>query len=209
MADARDSMGWLARTIFIATVFAIMLVGGLLNDVLRAEGQAPVWPREAVRAGTDGIDFVPTETCAGCHADQLAAWQTSHHFHAMERATDETVLGDFSGEIFTRSDGAATRFHRRDGGYFIHTTGPDGAAADFEVLYTFGIEPLQQYLVALPGGRLQAFTIAWDPAAGRWFDLYPAARSEPDDPLHWSGPVNNWNARCAECHSTDLRTNYD
>ena len=44
----------------------------------------------------------------------------------------------------------------------VDPDGPDGKLADFDVKYTFGVEPLQQYLVELAGGRLQALSIAWD-----------------------------------------------
>jgi predicted CXXCH cytochrome family protein len=90
----------------------------------------------------------------------------------------------------------------------------DPAVADFNFRYTFGISPLQQYLVPLPGGRLQAFGIAWDsrPAENggqHWFDLYPGQDLEPGDPLHWTGIDQTWNYQCADCHSTNLRKNYD
>ena len=47
--------------------------------------------------------------------------------------------------------------------------------------HTFGVYPLQQYLVELPGGRVQALSLAWDArpkAQGgqRWFHLYPDER---------------------------------
>src|SRR5580765_3140887 len=43
---------------------------------------------------------------------------------------------------------------------------------------TFGVYPLQQYLIEFPDGRIQALSIAWDArpkAEGgqRWFHLYP------------------------------------
>src|SRR5262249_6615641 len=65
------------------------------------------------------------------------------------------------------------------------------------------------YLVQLDRGRLQAFTIAWHVARHRWFDLYPHERIDHDDELHWTRPSQNWNFMCAECHSTDLKKNYD
>jgi predicted CXXCH cytochrome family protein len=75
------------------------------------------------------------------------------------------------------------------------------------------VYPLQQYLLPLDKGRLQALTIAWDsrPAEDggqRWYHLYPDEAIAHDDPLHWTGPYQNWNTRCAECHSTDLHKNY-
>ena len=87
--------------------------------------------------------------------------------------------------------------------------GRDGKPAEFEVKYTFGVAPLQQYLVEFPGGRLQAPTVAWDTERKRWFALYPNDRHAPDDPLHSTGRYQNWNLMCSECHSTDLRRNYD
>ena len=85
---------------------------------------------------------------------------------------------------------------------------------DFQVLYTFGVAPLQQYLIGLPGGRLQAFGIAWDarPASDggqRWYHLYPDRKLAAGDPLHWTGIDQNWNYQCAFCHSTNLQKNYD
>ena len=126
----------------------------------------------------------------------------------MQPAIDAFVLGDFSG-VTVAHDGTATRFFRRGDGYFLETDGPQGGGAEIPVLYTFGVEPLQQYLVPLPGGRLQAYPIAWDTEGERWFDLYPTVETNPDHPLHWTGRLNNWNGRCAECHSTNVQTGFD
>ena len=143
----------------------------------------------------------------------MAAWRGSHHDLAMQEASAETVLGDFDDASFTQ--GAVTsRFFRQDGRFFVTTDGPDGTLADFEIGYTFGVYPLQQYLIALPDGRLQALGIAWDarPAdqgGQRWFHLYPEQDLRAGEPLHWTGIDQTWNFMCAECHSTELRKNYD
>src|SRR3990172_8703452 len=116
-------------------------------------------------------------TRGGCHAAEVKAWQGSDHDLAMQEATERTVLGDFNGATF-RYAGMTTRFFTRGGKFYVNTDGPNGKPADFEVKYTFGLDPLQQYLIELPGGRLQALSIAWDArplSAGgqRWFHLYP------------------------------------
>jgi len=49
-----------------------------------------------------------------------------------------------------------SRFYRRDGKFLVYTDGPDGTMREYEVAYTFGVAPLQQYLIAMPGGRYQA-----------------------------------------------------
>lgn len=168
-----------------------------------------VWPAAVSDAAPR---FVGSSTCAGCHAGEFRQWQQSHHHQAMQAATDASVLGDFNNASLAEGD--AARFSRHGDTFVVRTTGPDGKPHDYPVRYTFGVEPLQQYLLELPGGRLQAFTGAWDSrpqqAGGqRWFALYPEASGKPADPLHWSAIDQNWNANCASCHTTDLRKNFD
>jgi predicted CXXCH cytochrome family protein len=157
--------------------------------------------------------YTGTAACASCHAKEHAAWRGSHHDRAMEDAGEQSVLGNFADARFTHG-GVTSRFFRRDGRWFVNTDGPDGKLADFEVRYTFGFYPLQQYLVELPGGRLQALGIAWDSrpkgkGGQRWFHLYPDRKLKAGDPLHWTGIDQTWNYQCADCHSTNLRKNYD
>jgi tetratricopeptide (TPR) repeat protein len=157
--------------------------------------------------------YVGSAECAACHAAEAALWTGSHHDLAMAPASAATVLGDFDDAELV-AHGVTTRFSRRDDGYYVLTDGPDGALHEYPVRYTFGWYPLQQYLVPLPGGRLQAFGIAWDsrPAAQggqRWFHLYPDEPMGPAHPQHWTGRDQTWNYQCAECHSTGLRKGYD
>jgi len=152
--------------------------------------------------------FVGREACKSCHEPEFNSWLNSDHDKAMDVAADSTVLGDFNDVVFT-SKGVTSRFFRRDGKFLVHTAGPGGEMADFEIAYTFGYDPLQQYLVPFPGGRLQCLTIAWDADEGHWFDLYPDTDIPDDDWLSWTGGGQNWNGMCAECHSTDLKKNFD
>jgi predicted CXXCH cytochrome family protein len=152
--------------------------------------------------------YVDEAGCAACHAAQAKAWTGSDHRLAMQSAREESVLGDFNDARFTHA-GVTTRFFRRSGKFFVNTDGPDGKLADFEVKYAFGVDPLQQYLIELPGGRLQALSIAWDAKRKRWFHLYPRERVDYRDELHWTAPAQNWNHMCGECHATAYRKNYD
>jgi predicted CXXCH cytochrome family protein len=151
--------------------------------------------------------------CVACHEEETQAWTGSHHDLAMAAATDSTVLGDFANATF-RYGSVVSTFFRRDGQFFVRTDGPNGTLQEFEIVYTFGVVPLQQYLVPLPGGRLQALGIAWDSrprddGGQRWFHLYPDDNVTHEDDIHWTKPLQNWNYMCAECHSTNLRKNYD
>jgi len=106
------------------------------------------------------------------------------------------------------ANGATYRFSRDGARWLVQTEGPDGESDTYEIAYTFGWEPLQQYLVELDKGRLQALTVSWDTERNRWFDL-AEPDVQPGDPLHWTGRDFNWNFRCADCHSTNLVRNYD
>ena len=157
--------------------------------------------------------YVGSDACAECHANESAAWAKSQHRAAMERPDATTVLGNFDDASYTK-DGVTSRFTRRGDDWIVRTDGPDGKLTDYRVEYTFGVHPLQQYLVDIGRGRLQALSVAWDsrPAAAggqRWFHLYPNERIDHRDELHWTGRQQNWNYMCADCHATDLQKNYD
>jgi tetratricopeptide (TPR) repeat protein len=156
--------------------------------------------------------FVGAVACGGCHARELKLWKGSHHELAMQPANESTVLGDFN-DASIANGAVASRFFRRDGKFMVRTDGPDGALHDYEIKFTFGVSPLQQYLIGMPGGRLQALGIAWDSrpresGGQHWFDLHPDLKLSAGDPLHWTGIDENWNFMCADCHSTNLRKNY-
>jgi predicted CXXCH cytochrome family protein len=157
--------------------------------------------------------FIGSDACAGCHQTEARLWNGSQHKAAMQHANAQTVRGDFNGSGFDYY-GVHSRFFRKDEKFLVETDGPDGKLAEFEVKYTFGIDPLQQYLIEFPDGRVQALSIAWDTrpkdkGGQRWFHLYPDEEIKHDDILHWTKLNQNWNFMCAECHSTGLRRNYD
>ena len=80
---------------------------------------------------------------------------------------------------------------------------------EFEISHTFGWYPLQQYLVPFSKGRLQCLPVAWDVKEKKWYHLNPDAPIDPKDWLFWTNAGQNWNGMCAECHSTNLKKNYD
>ena len=173
---------------------------------------------------------VGAAVCAECHEKQAALWQGSDHRLAMQPATSATVVANFNRSTFTYG-GVTSNFFLKDGSYAVRTDGPDGKHRDYRVAFTFGIRPLQQYLVEFTHGRYQALGIAWDnrpstEGGQRWFHLYqkgapagpkvigsvanPGAGKTVDfrDELHWTRPAHTWNYMCAECHSTGLQKGY-
>ena len=201
---------WAGATSVGFAQLALLLVSvQFLTAVIVAAGSAEGQPQST----TKELSFVGSEACSSCHTKEYADWKSSQHHAAMQLAVDETVLGDFTEATFTK-DGFESTFFKRDGKFWVRTHGPDSKLADFEIRYTFGLYPLQQYLIALPGGRYQALGIAWDSrtkedGGQRWYHLYPDQTLKPGDPLHWTGIDQNWNYQCAWCHSTNLQKNYN
>ena len=199
-----------AKTWVAAGVAAVIV---LAAGVLFALYGQRTEPTTSAGISAEKLNFVGSETCASCHAAEATLWHGSQHAHAMAHATNQTVLGDFNDASFDHY-GVHSRFLRKDGKFFVETDGADGKLAPFEVKYTFGLYPLQQYLVEFPDGRIQALPLAWDTrpkdrGGQRWFHLYPNEEIGHNDVLHWTKLNQNWNFMCAECHSTGVRKNYD
>lgn len=117
-------------------------------------------------------DYVGSLQCVGCHAEAFEQWSHSDHFKAMAEANERTVLGDFS-DVEVDFHDIRSRFFIRDGSYFVSTIVADAASGeeavskgqgvvrrDFLIQYTFGHYPLQQYLIELSNGHIQALSIA-------------------------------------------------
>ncbi|MGO4999538.1 tetratricopeptide repeat protein [Oceanisphaera sp. W20_SRM_FM3] len=171
-----------------------------------AQAAAPALPPTAP-------SYVGGQHCQSCHQAESKQWKNSHHDLSMQTVNTQTVLGDFNNTDFDYA-GTRSHFFKDDKRFMVRTDGADGKLQDFEIKYVFGVEPLQQYLIAQPGGRLQALSIAWDSrdkklGGQKWFHLYPELAVTFESPLHWSKPSQNWNFMCAECHSTQLNKNYD
>lgn len=152
--------------------------------------------------------YVGSENCRDCHPQAFADWKMSDHFKAMQHATDSTVLGNFNDVNYT-ADGITSRFFKKDGKFYIHTEGKNGIYQDFEIVFTFGYYPLQQYITKFEGGKMQVFRQSWDSQKNQWFHQYAGQKIPHDDYLHWTNASQNWNLMCASCHSTNLEKNYD
>jgi predicted CXXCH cytochrome family protein len=207
------------RLLAIAVALLVVVAGAVIYAVSAKSPPAPtatpamlpvaVDAGKAAKTGT----YVGAEVCRTCHESQFKAWSGSHHDLAMQVATAAAVLGDFANVKF-RHQGIESSFFKRGDKFMVRTDGPDGKLTDYAIDYSFGVYPLQQYLIAFPGGRYQALPIAWDArpkdqGGQRWFHLQPGEKIDYKDPLHWTGRYQNWALQCAECHSTDLKKGYD
>lgn len=185
-------------------LFVILLSVAIIAGGLFLQQCSPA----SEKTSTEPNEFVGDAKCQSCHTSEFNDWKLSDHYHAMLPANDSTVAGDFNNVTYT-ADGITSTFYRKDGKFMIKTQGEDGSLHDYEVKYTFGYRPLQQYLVEFPGGKMQATRVCWDIEKKRWFHQYSGQKIAPNEWIHWTGNGQNWNTMCAYCHSTDLKKNYN
>lgn len=202
----------MAVSLRVVTYVVLLLSLWACSDEAVESSQQPSTARTSV-ADAVPATYVGSERCASCHEAEFARWQSSHHHAAMQPAAAGSNLGDFSaGPI--NVEGVVSSFSHDAGSLSITTDDELGNRRAFDVEYTFGIEPLQQYLLAYPDGRLQASALAWDSREAsvggqRWFHLQPDSSGKPLDVLHWTKTPFNWNTMCADCHSTAVKKGYD
>ena len=193
MRNSKPVIGLVLVVVLIAVFLAVKGPSYFGRDEAEQSTASPVYTKSPV----SGPEFTGGKVCARCHQGEYDQWLGSHHDLAMQEADGETVLGDFGGAELDYY-GRKSRFYMQDDRFMVETDGPGGEPGEYEIKYTFGVYPLQQYLVEFPGGRLQALGIAWDsrPAGEggqRWFHLYPDQEIVSTDTLHWTGIDQNWN----------------
>src|SRR5690554_2235574 len=98
-----------------------------------------------------GTAVADPSVCVDCHEGEVAEWSRSQHAVAMAEASPEAVAGDFSGARYQDSE-LAVQFLEKDGQFVIHTREGD-EKRQWTVRYTFGVYPLQQYLIDIGDGR--------------------------------------------------------
>jgi Flp pilus assembly protein TadD len=187
-----------------------LLIAGLIGA---CDSPTEIEPTVAAQGLEGPLRFIGSQDCSACHESQFNSWTGSHHNLAMQHATSNSVRGDFDDAVVVHG-GVETSFFIRDGGFWVKTDNANGDLEEFEIRYTFGVTPLQQYLIEFSKGRLQTLALAWDDrdeedGGQRWFHVYGEETITHNDSLHWTGREQNWNYMCAECHSTELHKNFD
>lgn len=139
---------------------------------------------------------------------------------SMKHADSESVLGNFNNATLAAEAKSAVKqntFFKKGADstpeFWVNIQGEDGQFHDYQIKYTFGYEPLQQYMVEFDDGRVQLIPFAWDSrtknnGGQRWFNLYPDMTKSHQE-FFWTNTGQNWNYMCADCHSTNVDKNFD
>ncbi len=168
----------------------------------------PYKPKDEPINDTVHATFAGDQACIECHKTEHEAWDGSHHEQAMKVADSITILGDFNTTVFEHK-GVNNTFFKKGQDFYVNTTDKNGNYQDYKIEYTFGVTPLQQYIVKFPNGEYQCLITAWDTEKNKWFHLQPNLDLAHDEWINWTGGAMRWNTACADCHSTNLEKNFD
>ena len=96
----------------------------------------------------------------------------------------------------------------------LEDAGRPEAGGVYQVRYTFGFSPLQQYLIEKEPGQMQVAPFAFDTRPERlggqqWYHLDEKLGETRHPRLDWDQPLQSWNGMCADCHSTGVRRGFD
>ncbi len=153
--------------------------------------------------------YAGSVNCRECHADAYQHWSASNHGLAERPPRDELDASAFEPARTFAHGTQKTEVRQREGRREVVTLGFGGKVEPYAVERVIGHDPLRQFLVAAPGGRLQTLEASYDPHKNEWFDVYGNEDRQPGEWGHWTGQGMNWNAMCASCHNTRVRKNYD
>jgi tetratricopeptide (TPR) repeat protein len=195
---------------FAGVCLAVASAGALLWATLGHRSKPPPLPTGAVLEDERAAfsQYGGSASCRECHKEAYDLWAKSNHGLA-ERPlrSDPDAEAFFPARTFKHGS-QESELRSRGGGFEVVTLGYASNREAYQVERVIGNDPLQQFLVPAPGGRLQTLEASWDPHKKEWFNVYGAEDRVPGEWGHWTGRGMNWNNMCAFCHNTRLRKNY-
>ena len=192
-------------------------------DAVASDGEN----RERAYSNIRRSDYVGPEVCGDCHEKNYANWKKHPHSRMNMMATDESVLGDFSG-VAVLYGGRRAVFAKEGGAYVVSYFQGEKLIRKFEITRTIGWRYEQDYvgvqilgpeppndLLYTDETRLR-FSYAlernqWLPQSYLEPTEYPGSEYKADGTLRHDPFVpqrDSFNTRCARCHNTypyDLR----
>jgi tetratricopeptide (TPR) repeat protein len=152
--------------------------------------------------------YAGSESCRQCHEEAYRLWEHSNHGLAERVPTLALDRTAFEPPRSFRHGSQETSVRLDGTNCLVTGLGLSGTNETHPVVRVIGNDPLRQFLVAAPGGRLQTLEASYDPRSNQWFNVYGSEDRRPGEWGHWTGRGMNWNSMCAGCHNTRVRKNY-
>jgi nitrate/TMAO reductase-like tetraheme cytochrome c subunit len=159
-----------------------------------------------VESSEDG--FVTSRSCRNCHQRQHQTWYASYHRTMTQRATPETVIGDFGGATGTvlNRNGHSFHIYEKDQGYHVSLQDDVGRLVSRPIVMTTGAHHMQVYWFATGNGRmLGQLPFLFLRNEQRWVPN-DSSFLHPSLDIEWTNAqlidVARWNHTCLKCHVT-------
>ena len=150
-------------------------------------------------------DYVGSEACRSCHAENHASWWSSFHRTMTQPATPEAVRGGFEvGEVVAR--GFTYRLERREDDFWVEMPDLSGGPERrwHRIHLVTGSHHMQIYWYPTGRGReLAQLPIIYLFEARRWIPRSAAFLVPPT--VRVTNEEGRWNEVCLRCHTTNGR----
>jgi tetratricopeptide (TPR) repeat protein len=166
-------------------------------------------PAGRAQTNNDFGAYAGSASCRECHAQAYQLWAGSRHAEAERLVSTNRDRPAFAPAREFKSGSAETFAQWHDGQAFIATQLASNRWETNLVSRVIGEDPLRQFLIAFPGGRLQVQEASYAPRSNEWFDVFGNENRHMGEWGHWTGRGMNWNSMCAGCHNTAVKKNYD
>jgi hypothetical protein len=165
-------------------------------------------------------DYLGPETCANCHLEYYETWKSHPHSKMNLNATDDTVVGDFSGKRIEYGDGHIV-FEQQGERFLMSLFEGDKLSRQYHVTRTVGSRFTQMYIglqtVGPEADDHQVYRLEGKLPFGYWinrkmwtpvsyfdsaFEPEPVEGREKTQMLSHSQNEIKWQLNCLYCHNT-------
>ena len=207
---------WLFGLAIVGTVVTIWAARSVhVTRMNRATSEAS-FARTLPKPGV-GEGYVASDKCRACHPGEYASWHRTFHRTMTQWATEESVLGDFSGKEL-QLDGEVYKLTKEHGQYWVEMPDPivkQRQASGLATNTAVALEPIprvKKRIGMLTGshhmqvcwlptglGNMQLILpFAWLKEDQRWAPFHQTFLRDPAIPLN----AQVWNVNCLNCHTT-------
>ncbi|MBI5057481.1 MAG: hypothetical protein HZB61_12785 [Nitrospirae bacterium] len=165
-------------------------------------------------------EYVGSMRCKDCHWEKYDTWKNTLHSKFIQPSSENIILGDFQRNnkltvaVTKKSPKDAGRevttvMHKKDGKFFVRTVGPDWDPHDYEIINVIGMGRRQNYITKFPNGEMHVLPVEWDIKNETWVINGGLTNNYPGDGNYWSDKGKIWQFKCAGCHVTGIKIEYD
>ena len=157
--------------------------------------------------------YAGSDVCRACHMSEYAGWQQTGMARMFRPYRRENVFGDFSGgSSFDKAAGEwPARAFEENGRYYFAVRGAGNVWERYPIDFTIGSKWQQAYATRLANGEIHVFPLQYSRVRESWVNYWktidpPRSRRADLRLFHNLSSSTNYQANCAPCHTSQLRT---